>query len=160
MTLGNYYKACLPAVAYDECDCAVPEVVGIAKVGVNYVFYLNPQIVSTKTGYTMNLYVDAINSRTIEKYAASNSIGISGNTYATSESSSVLHSITNFVLVFPTGLAHRYTVGGDITGAFVATVHSSETGPIVFHEVTAFPSASRGIAQKYFWLQIASLERG
>lgn len=100
--VGDYYKGGLSpvtAVVVEDYDRAAPKGVGNVKVAGNYAADLKPSVASKKAGFSINLYLDAVNRRTIEEFGTSNFIGVIGNKYVTPDSSSVLRSITNKTLM-------------------------------------------------------------
>lgn len=102
LPVGDYYRGGLSpvtAIVMDDFDRAAPRGVGNVKVAGNYAADLMPNIMGKKAGYPINLYLDAVNRRTVEEFGTSNFIAIKGNTYFTPDSTSVLPSITNKTLM-------------------------------------------------------------
>lgn len=100
--VGDYYRGGLSpvsAIVVEDYDRAAPKGVGHVKVAGNYAADLKSNVSSKMAGFTANLYLDAVNRRTIEEFGTSNFIGIMGNTYVTPDSPSVLRSVTNKTLM-------------------------------------------------------------
>jgi len=101
--VGPYYKGGLKpvrALVYDAYDRAAPLGVGHVKVGGNYGAGLYAHELAKKSGYPVELYLDAKEHRFIEEFATSNFIAITGDgRFVTPESPSILPSVTNKTLM-------------------------------------------------------------
>lgn len=127
----------------DEYARAVPKGVSYIRVAANFAADLNDHVVSMKTGYTINMYVDAIDRCIVKNFGAPNSIESIGNNYVTRDSRSVLYSITISVRMLPTRVAHRYKVRSDMNGGSVEIALSGATGLIIFLKETTLSSLFR-----------------
>lgn len=101
--VGPYYKGGLKpvrAVVFDDYDRAAPLGVGGIKVAGNYAASLYAHEQAKKTGFDVELYLDAKEHRYVEEFATSNFVGISSDgAYVTPKSPSILPSITNLTLM-------------------------------------------------------------
>ena len=99
---GEYYKGGLKpvrSIILDEYDRAAPLGMGDVKVGGNYAASLYAHEEAKKSGYPVELYLDAKTHTYVEEFATSNFFGIkSDGTYVTPDSNSVLPSVTNDTL--------------------------------------------------------------
>lgn len=110
--VGPYYKGGLKgvrAVVFDEYDRAAPLGVGHTKCAGNYAASLFAHIQASKSGFPVELYLDAKTHTYVEEFSTSNFFGIyidekneDGTPkkvrYVTPSSSSILPSITNKTL--------------------------------------------------------------
>ncbi|MGN0844516.1 MAG: branched-chain amino acid aminotransferase [Kiritimatiellia bacterium] len=99
---GAYYKGGLKpvkALILDEYDRAAPLGTGDIKVGGNYAASLFAHETAKKRGFPVELYLDAKTHTLVEEFATSNFLGIlKDGTYVTTDSHSVLPSVTNLTL--------------------------------------------------------------
>ncbi len=99
---GEYYKGGLKpvrSIILDEYDRAAPLGMGDVKVGGNYAASLYAHEEAKKSGYPVELYLDAKTHTYVEEFATSNFFGIKPDgTYVTPDSNSVLPSVTNDTL--------------------------------------------------------------
>lgn len=102
MPVGAYYKGGLKpvrAVIFDDYDRAAPNGMGDVKVGGNYAASLFAHEKAKKSGWPVELYLDAKTHKYVEEFATSNFAGISKtDAYVTPDSKSVLPSVTNMSL--------------------------------------------------------------
>jgi branched-chain amino acid aminotransferase len=102
MPVGAYYKGGLKpvrAVIFDDYDRAAPNGMGDVKVGGNYAASLFAHEKAKKSGWPVELYLDAKTHKYVEEFATSNFAGISKTgAYVTPDSKSVLPSVTNMSL--------------------------------------------------------------
>ena len=99
---GAYYKGGLKpvrAVILDDYDRAAPLGMGDVKVGGNYAASIFAHETAKKMGFPVELYLDAKTHTCVEEFATSNFLGIKKDgTYVTTDSRSVLPSVTNMTL--------------------------------------------------------------
>jgi branched-chain amino acid aminotransferase len=96
--VGPYYKGGfkpVKALIVEEFDRAAPLGMGAYKVGANYAAGLLGYEYAHQQGYPIALYLDPKEKKYIDEFSTSNFIAISGNTYVTPKSRSILPSITN-----------------------------------------------------------------
>ena len=102
MPVGAYYKGGLKpvrAVILDDYDRAAPLGMGDVKVGGNYAASIFAHETAKKMGFPVELYLDAKTHTCVEEFATSNFLGIKKDgTYVTTDSRSVLPSVTNMTL--------------------------------------------------------------
>jgi branched-chain amino acid aminotransferase len=100
--VGPYYKGGLRpvrAVVLDDYDRAAPHGVGHVKVAGNYAAAMEAHHVAHRSGFDVELFLDAREHRYIDEFGTSNFVGVSGDgTYITPCSSSILPSVTNRTL--------------------------------------------------------------
>ena len=100
---GAYYKGGLKpvrAVILDDYDRAAPLGMGDVKVGGNYAASIFAHESAKKMGFPVELYLDAKTHTLVEEFATSNFLGIKKDgTYVTTDSRSVLPSVTNRTLM-------------------------------------------------------------
>lgn len=102
MPIGAYFgKTLVPAKAViaREHDRAAPMGTGSYKIGGNYAGTVLFGAKAKQQGYTTVLYLDSRERKFIDEFSAANFFGITGNTYITPESPSILPSITNKSLI-------------------------------------------------------------
>ena len=99
---GAFYKGGLKpvrAVILDDYDRAAPLGMGDVKVGGNYAASIFAHETAKKMGFPVELYLDAKTHTCVEEFATSNFLGIKKDgTYVTTDSRSVLPSVTNMTL--------------------------------------------------------------
>ena len=99
---GAYYKGGLKpvrAVILDDYDRAAPLGMGDVKVGGNYAASIFAHEKAKHMGFPVELYLDAKTHTCVEEFATSNFLGIKKDgTYVTTDSRSVLPSVTNMTL--------------------------------------------------------------
>ena len=99
---GAYYKGGLKpvrAVILDDYDRAAPLGMGDVKVGGNYAASIFAHEKAKHMGFPVELYLDAKSHTYVEEFATSNFLGIKKDgTYVTTDSRSVLPSVTNMTL--------------------------------------------------------------
>ncbi len=99
---GAYYKGGLKpvrAVILDDYDRAAPLGMGDVKVGGNYAASIFAHETAKRMGFPVELYLDAKTHTCVEEFATSNFLGIKKDgTYVTTDSRSVLPSVTNMTL--------------------------------------------------------------
>ena len=102
MPVGAYYKGGMKpvrAVILDDWDRAAPHGMGDVKVGGNYAASLFAHEKAKHEGWPVELYLDAKSHKYVEEFATSTFLGIKKDgTYVTTDSRSVLPSVTNMTL--------------------------------------------------------------
>ena len=87
------------AVILDDYDRAAPLGMGDVKVGGNYAASIFAHETAKRMGFPVELYLDAKTHTCVEEFATSNFLGIKKDgTYVTTDSRSVLPSVTNMTL--------------------------------------------------------------
>lgn len=100
--VGPYFKEGFkptPVVILRSYDRAAPLGTGTIKVGGNYAASLVAGDKAHNMGYSAVLYLDAKEKKYLDECGPANFFGIKNNTYITSESTSILPSITNMSLM-------------------------------------------------------------
>jgi branched-chain amino acid aminotransferase len=100
--VGPYYKAGLTPVKLrveEIIHRAAPGGVGDIKCGGNYAAGMRATMGAKADGFSEVLYLDAKENRFIDESGTSNFFGISGNTFVTPASESILPSITRLSVV-------------------------------------------------------------
>lgn len=96
--VGPYYKSGFTPVhliVEEEVDRAAYYGVGDIKVAGNYAAGMRATIGAKHKGYNEVLYLDSREKKYLDESGSSNFFGVSGNSYITPKSTSVLPSITN-----------------------------------------------------------------
>lgn len=102
MPVGSYFvegEKMINAVVMRDYDRAAADGTGKVKVGGNYASSLFSHELAHEQGYDTVVYLDPREKKYIDECGAANFFGIKGNQYITSESSSILPSITNMSLM-------------------------------------------------------------
>ena len=104
MPVGAYYKDGLhgvPALIIEEYDRAAPLGMGQFKVAGNYGASLMPAKKAKMRGFPIPLFLDPKEHKYIDEFGTSNFLAISkdGTKYITSDSCSILPSVTNMSLM-------------------------------------------------------------
>ncbi len=101
--VGKYYKEGLkgvPALVMEDYDRAAPKGMGAYKVGGNYGASLMPAKVAKEAGYPIPLFLDPREHKYIDEFGTSNFLAITKDgKYVTSDSPSILPSVTNMSLM-------------------------------------------------------------
>lgn len=102
MPVGPYYKDGITPIKAQICRDyvrACPGGTGAYKVAGNYASALLPGQQAKKAGYSVELYLDAIEHKYIDECGTANFFAIKDKCYITPASSSILPSITNMSLM-------------------------------------------------------------
>lgn len=102
MPVWPYYKgwlAPIKAMVSRDYIRAFPWGTGAYKVAWNYAASLLAWVQAKKSGYSVELYLDAVQHRYIDECGTANFFGIQNGTYVTPLSESILPSITNMSLI-------------------------------------------------------------
>ncbi len=103
MPVGKYYKEGLkgvPALVIEDYDRAAPKGMGSYKVSGNYGASLMPAKLAKKAGYPIPLFLDPKEHKYIDEFGTSNFLAITKDgKYVTSDSPSILPSVTNMSLM-------------------------------------------------------------
>ena len=103
MPVGAYYKEGLkgvPALVIEDFDRAAPKGMGQYKVAGNYGASLMPAKLAKKAGFPIPLFLDPREHKYIDEFGTSNFLAITKDgKYVTSDSPSILPSVTNMSLM-------------------------------------------------------------
>ncbi len=103
MPVGKYYKEGLkgvPALVIEDYDRAAPKGMGQYKVAGNYGASLMPAKQAKLKGYPIPLFLDPREHKYIDEFGTSNFLAITKDgKYVTSDSPSILPSVTNMSLM-------------------------------------------------------------
>ena len=103
MPVGAYYKDGLkgvPALVIEDFDRAAPKGMGQFKVAGNYGASLMPAKLAKKAGFPIPLFLDPREHKYIDEFGTSNFLAITKDgKYVTSDSPSILPSVTNMSLM-------------------------------------------------------------
>ncbi len=103
MPVGKYYKEGLkgvPALVIEDFDRAAPKGMGSYKVAGNYGASLMPAKLAKNAGYPIPLFLDPKEHKYIDEFGTSNFLAITKDgKYVTSDSPSILPSVTNMSLM-------------------------------------------------------------
>jgi len=100
--VSSYYKGAVQGVdarVVEDFDRAAPRGLGAVKTAGNYAADLYPGKLGKDAGYPVGLYLDPVENKYVEEFNVCNFAGIKNNTYVTSDSGSVLRSVTNMSLM-------------------------------------------------------------
>ncbi len=103
MPVGKYYKEGLkgvPTLVIEDYDRAAPKGMGQYKCSGNYGASLMPAKLAKKAGYPVPLFLDPKEHKYIDEFGTSNFLAITEDgKYVTSDSPSILPSVTNMSLM-------------------------------------------------------------